>query len=93
MGDHDMIKTHKRRGKLVDPGDLVTEQSLSPSYRILGQVLSPNLHTLVLHYCEGRGEGAAAGKGSQQEGAAGGGAGAGGRRLFQVCQSSNLVRR
>ena len=37
MGDHDTIKTHKRRGKLVDPGDLVTEQSLSPSYRILGQ--------------------------------------------------------
>ena len=33
------VKTHKRKSKnLVDPGDLVSEKSLSNSYNILGQV-------------------------------------------------------
>jgi hypothetical protein len=32
------IKTHKRKGKLVDPGDLVSEKSLSRVYKILGKV-------------------------------------------------------
>ena len=33
------VKTHKRKNKtLVDPGDLVSEKSLSRIYKILGKV-------------------------------------------------------
>ena len=33
------IKTHKRKGKaIVDPGDLVSDKSLSKVYKILGKV-------------------------------------------------------
>jgi hypothetical protein len=39
IGKDVCIKTHKRKGKLVDPGDLVSDKSLSRVYKILGKVL------------------------------------------------------
>ncbi len=41
IGKDVCIKTHKRKGKLVDPGDLVSEKSLSRVYKILGKVVAP----------------------------------------------------
>ena len=33
------VKTHKRKSKkLLDPGDLVSDQSLEKNYKILGKV-------------------------------------------------------
>jgi hypothetical protein len=34
------VKTHKRKSKkLLDPGDLVSDQSLEKNYKILGKVM------------------------------------------------------
>ena len=34
------VKTHKRKSKkLLDPGDLVSDQSLEKNYKILGKVI------------------------------------------------------
>ena len=50
------VKTHKRKSKkLLDPGDLVSDQSLEKNYKILGKVRdiheSSNIQS-VLKCCE-----------------------------------------